>query len=297
MDKKEFGKLIAALRQDMEWTQFNLSEYADVDLAVISQIERGVKKHIEPEMLVKLANTFQLTTLERREFFFAATGINSSQLVRQPSAGVETDAMDADKSLMKMVRIVEQLRVPAFLVDVYSDVLAANLLATAFFMVPSPMLETAPNMPGGYNAIRIMFSKDLATRSHIDENWDEYALNSMRSFREISLRYRAKPYFQYLIKAFRNPTEYPLFNRYWKLVSSVEKDRQANVDIFTYRHTEYGRLHYSTATAVSLTPYGELYLDQYLPLDDHTSQVFDHFLSTFGQSVVRLAPWPVKPMP
>lgn len=297
MDKKEFGKLVAALRQDMEWTQFNLSEYSGVDLAVISQIERGAKKHTEPELLVNLANTFQLTTLERREFFFAATGINASQIVRQPSAAVMTDTTDANKALSKMVQLVGQLRVPAFLVDVYSDVLAINLIGTAFFQVPPSLIETAQGTPGGYSAMRMMFSKELATRSHISENWDEYALGSMRFFREVSLRYRARPYFQYLIKAFRNPTEYPLFDRYWKLVSSVEQDREANVDIFNYVHSDFGHLHYATATTVSLTPYGELLLNQYLPLDDHTSQIFDQLSANFGQGVIRLAPWPVKQMP
>ena len=36
MNRKEFGELVAALRQDMGWTQFQLSEYSDVDHAVIA---------------------------------------------------------------------------------------------------------------------------------------------------------------------------------------------------------------------------------------------------------------------
>ena len=68
MNRKEFGQLFATLRQDLDWTQFQLSEYADIDEPVISQIERGVKKFFEPELLFQLANALQLTTLERREF-------------------------------------------------------------------------------------------------------------------------------------------------------------------------------------------------------------------------------------
>lgn len=41
MNRKEFGELVAALRQDLGWTQFQLAEYADIDEAVVSQIERG----------------------------------------------------------------------------------------------------------------------------------------------------------------------------------------------------------------------------------------------------------------
>ena len=61
MKRKEFGQLLATLRQDLDWTQFELAEYADVDEAIISQIERGVKKHFEPNLLYCLANALQLT--------------------------------------------------------------------------------------------------------------------------------------------------------------------------------------------------------------------------------------------
>ena len=80
MNRKEFGELLSTLRQDLNLTQFNLSEYADVDEAVISQIERGVKKFFEPDLLFKLANALQLTTLERtferfRKELLGVTGV------------------------------------------------------------------------------------------------------------------------------------------------------------------------------------------------------------------------------
>jgi transcriptional regulator with XRE-family HTH domain len=297
MDRKEFGKLVAALRQDMEWTQYQLSEYGHLDLPLISQIERGVKKHLEPELLVKLANAFQLTTLERKEFMFAATGVGSDQIVRQPSAALVTDSLDADRALAKMVGLVERLRIPAFLLDVYADAIAINYIAFAFFQVPQDLLQNAASIPGGFNTVRLVFGKDLTARSHFLDNWDYYAISTMRFFREASLRYRARPYFQYLIKAFRNPEEYPLFDRYWKFVSSVEDDRDANFEQFSYTHDAFGPLHYATATTVCLTTYGELLLNQYLPTDERTKALFDQLATQSGSGVIRLAPWPEKPMP
>ena len=58
MDRKEFGILVSHLRQDLNLTQFELAENAEVDIAVISQIERGVKKHLDSELLFKLAKHF-----------------------------------------------------------------------------------------------------------------------------------------------------------------------------------------------------------------------------------------------
>jgi transcriptional regulator with XRE-family HTH domain len=91
MNRRDFGELVATLRQDLGWTQFQLAEYAELDEAVVSQIERGVKKYFEPELLFRLANALQLTSLERHEFILATSGLDERQIVRQPSAMMATD--------------------------------------------------------------------------------------------------------------------------------------------------------------------------------------------------------------
>lgn len=297
MNRKEFGELVATLRQDLGWTQFQLAEYAEVDEAVVSQIERGVKKYFEPDLLFHLANALQLTTLERQEFVLAASGLDETQIVRQPSAVTATDVFDATKILERMIALTADIHLPAFLIDVYSDVVAANKMMLAFYNVPPAMLETAATVPGGYNTTRLNFGRDLVGRKHVTDNWDNYALNSMRSFRENSLRYRAKPYFKYLMKSFRNPTEYPFFDRYWKLVSSTEQDKEMRVDYFSYRHNDLGPLKYIASMTTAVTSFGSLFLVQNLPLDEHTDEVFSQLKLKAGTGVVRFAPWPEKPMP
>ena len=297
MNRKEFGELVAALRQDLGWTQFQLAEYAELEDPVISQIERGVKKHFEPELLFQLVNTFQLTTLERREFLLAASGLDQKQIVRQPSAAMATDVFNVRKMLDKMVELTRQVRLPAFLSDVYWDVIAANHVILSFFSVPPAFIEEADRIPAGYNTVRFNFGKDSVARSHVLDNWDRYALYSMRTFRENSLRYRAQPYFKYLIKIFRNQNEYPFFDRYWKMVSSYEEDKEAATDHFSFRHDEFGQLKYISSAIASITSFGELFLVQYLPLDQTTSQVFEQLAQQVGQGVQRFAPWPEKRMP
>lgn len=298
MDRKEFGILVSLLRQDLGQTQFQLAENSQIDNAVISQIERGVKKHLDPELLFKLANALHLTTIERREFFLAASGVEQSNIIRQPTLALATDSIDSEKVLGKMIRIIEKLHIPAFIMDVYSDVLALNNPALLFFQTPPEMVQSAPHLPGGYTTVRAMFGKELSLKSKITENWDQYAVGSMRFVRENSLRYRAKPYFRYLMQAFQNQNEYPLFDRYWRMVSSFEQDREANVDVFTYTHSDFGPITYATATTVSITPHGELFLNQYLPLDEPTRILFDNFIKTIGEGAIApLAPWPEKIMP
>jgi transcriptional regulator with XRE-family HTH domain len=297
MNRKDFGQLLATLRQDLDWTQFQLAEYAEVDEAVISQIERGVKKFFEPELLFCLANALQLTTLERREFFLAASGLDQKQIVRQPSMAMATDVFNVRKILDKLIELTGQVRLPAFLSDVYGDAIAANRIILSFFKVPPIVLESAPQIPGGYNTVRVNFGKESVVRDRIVNNWEGYALNSMRSFREHSLRYRAQPYFKYLMNVFRNPVEYPLFDRFWKMVSSTEQDKEINMDYFDFQHDQFGQVRYTASATVTITSFGELFLVQYLPLDEHTSQTFEQIAKEVGQTAVRIAPWPVKNFP
>lgn len=297
MNRKDFGELVAALRQDLGWTQFQLAEYSDIDDAVISQIERGVKKYFEPHLLFQLANAFQLTTLERREFLLAASGLDQKEMVRQPSAGMLTDAFNVRKTLDKMIDVTGQVRLPAFLWDVYGDVIAVNNILLSFFKLPPEFVMRAGQIPGGYNVCRFSFGKDLVARNLIIENWDQFALNSMRAFRENSLRYRAQPYFKYLMRIFRNQNEYPLFDRYWKMVSSIEQDREVNTDYYAYHHSEFGEIKYISSSVISITSFGELILVQYLPLDRNTSQVFEQLAQNTVPGATTYAPWPAKTFP
>ncbi len=141
------------------------------------------------------------------------------------------------------------------------------------------------------------FGRDLMGRDRIQDNWDSYALSSMRALRVNSLRYRAKPYFKYLMKAFRNPTEFPFFERYWHLVSSTEQDKDSHIDIFTYRHPDWGDLNYVASSSTAVTSYGELFLVQNIPLDERTGRVFAEIFETSGAGVMRLASWPMKEVP
>lgn len=296
MNRKDFGQLVAALRQDLDWTQFQLSELVDVDEAVISQIERGVKKFFEPELLVKLANALQLTTLERREFFLAASGVEHPQLVRQQSAGTTTDAQHPSKILKRLIETVEALQYPAFLHDACGDAIAINYAVAAYFSIPSEMIATSDQLPGGYNIMRMTFNRELVARTQVADHWDDYALATMLTYRAYTLRYRATSYFRYLLKTFRDPIEYPLFDRFWKRATSVETDRTINTDYFNYRHQAYGPVYYMTTPIVTYTAFGELYITVYQPLDMHTTTVFNQIYSATGNGVVRLAPWPEKKM-
>jgi hypothetical protein len=133
-------------------------------------------------------------------------------------------------------------------------------------------------------------------RASIAEGYDGFLLTAMRGFREVSLRYRARPYFQYLMKEFRDPQKYPWFERTWQRAALVDDDKATAINLFSYQHARYGPLNYYSTSSVSVTPFGELLLLHYLPADAQTASAFEQSVSTVGAEVVHFAPWPEKKM-
>jgi transcriptional regulator with XRE-family HTH domain len=295
MDRKSFGKLLAALRVEMGWTQAQLAELTDEEDAVISQVERGMKKYLDPELVLRLANALQLATLERREFFLAASGMEAKDIISAPESVMMSEGHSAERVLQKIIGLLGQLPVPAFVSDVFGDVVAANKIIIDLLQVPPELLAQAPLVPGGYSTLRLNYGE--ATRAMIADGYDTYAVNALRAFREISLRYRAHPYYQYLMKEFRNPKKYPLFEHFWRKAAVLEDDRTMALEPFIYTHTRYGRLAYSTSSSTFFTAEGELFLYQYTPLDAPTETVFREIHERTGTAALRFAPWPEKKIP
>jgi len=74
MDRKEFGKLIAALREEhLEfsargmgvWTQAKLAKEANLPEKTISQIEQGRKMNLDAQTMTQLARALKLTAAEQ----------------------------------------------------------------------------------------------------------------------------------------------------------------------------------------------------------------------------------------
>jgi transcriptional regulator with XRE-family HTH domain len=306
MNRKEFGKLIASLRRDMGWTQSQLAGMADIDEPIISQIERGVKRHFDSGQLVALAGAFQMITLERQEFFLASTGVEPSEMVRPNLPQVSSDTDNPEKELEKIQRLMEQIRVPAFVRDPYSDIIMANgPMAALYGMNPSNLemdLNTSGmtfNSPHSFNIIHYLFFQSQPIRAHVnrDQDWDSYFLNALRTFRISTLRYRAKPYFNYLMQIFQNPVLYPSFERYWKLTYSMEQDSEANTYIVSYPSRNLGDMTFMSTSTQFITAFGELYLVQSQPLNENTERIFSRLANTYENAVYRYASWPEKRIP
>lgn len=294
MDRKQFGKLIAALRReqrdehDHEYTQAKLAELIGVTEQIIGKIERGEKVTYEADLLINLAKAFRLSSRERKEFFLAAVGLEEKDIPRP--------ANTAEQILASLITIMETTALPALIVDAYDDVVAGNLMALALFDFTEDMQKEAPQLVGGYNIMRVVFSKKSPYRDALaKEQRERYITQNLQFFKTITLTHRASPYFNYLMHGFRKDKEMSLFNAYYTESASGEDDDFCIEDeVLDINHEKLGQLKCYSPSMAALTPMGNLYLLTYIPADLSTSRAFSQLAETRGAGAVRLASWPQK---
>lgn len=157
MNRFEFGSLVASLREDMRWTQMELAEKSGVDVSAISNIERGARKTLlKDHMLVKLADGFQLTSMERQEFLFAASGVTELEAVRKENSR-EKKQFDPQAFLKE---IGEHIPLYHFACACNRCLLRypdCQSLPDQFYGTPSALLTNADHIVGGYNLMRYIF--------------------------------------------------------------------------------------------------------------------------------------------
>jgi len=293
LNRKEFGQLIASLRQDLSWTQAQLAENADLDNATLSNIERGAKRHLDPDILFKLANALQLTTIERREFFLGACGLEQEKMVRQPGPGTPTPVFETEGLINHLMGVMEQVLLPANLGDCYGDIVAVNTLLLEIFKVEAEALKVMVSTWGGFHNLHFVYGM-LQSQQALGEGYSKSAQDAIRAFREGSLRYRARPYYQSLLKKFRDPDQYPLFERYWRRVSTLEDDKASTLNSMQIQHPQYGTLSLATTSSTTTTPYGELFLTYFLPMDHHTAASLVAMSAVSEPKALQLLSWPEK---
>lgn len=290
MKRLEFGALVALLRNELGWTQSQLAEYAEIEIATLSNIERGAKKFFEPELLFRLANALQLTSLERREFFLASCGLDQKQIVRQPSTITPTNVFDSKNLLHKLTNLVSQIYAPAILGDVFGDILAVNNILLEVLNIDPSLAKMLAQNGVRINYLQIVFD----VQGVFSENGVEFDISLLRAFREGSLRYRTKQRYTEVLQGLRNIKEYPSFDRYWRRVSTIEDDKESMLDPINIKHNTYGNLQFTISSSVTLTPHGELFLSHYFPMDLHTAESVIEIAKKVGTEVIPLSSWPQK---
>ncbi|NOT06561.1 MAG: helix-turn-helix domain-containing protein [Anaerolineales bacterium] len=293
MNRYEFGALVASLREDMRWTQLELSERSGVDISAISNIERGERKTLlKDNMLVKLADGLQLTSMERQEFLFAASGVTELDTVRKELARVKKH-FDPTTFLKETGEHIACITLPVLVTDAFCDILLANHCLIDFYGVSPELLQNADTIVGGYNTMRYIFDP-LSNFPEIlgNDSFERLALINTRYFRRRTLRVRSKPYFAKLLKELLDNKKYPSFERCWRKILFEEHDDFS----LPIQRSDPDNAHSFVAvdSLLALTPFGELYIHQILPLNRKTAERIEKISKKVGEGYEQFAPFPDK---
>lgn len=288
MDFVEFGKIVRALRRNNYDENGNtlsrerLSELVHLTPHQLGRLERGDRKYLENDTLELLANAFKLTTLEKDEFYLAALGMPDE---------LAHDRERPDQKLEELLAVLEKLTSPAFIIDVYADLVAANNSFFKLLMITPELLEYAKTIPAGLNILNFMYSPLSGFKEMIGPKWREYGRVEILLFRRASLRYRHTPYFEHILKTLLKEKEFSID---WYASHIRQEQYDATYVHYEYSHPCYGPLSYLITETVINTRSGNLYLVVYNPMDEPTTAVFNNLIMPEARSAQKITSWPDK---
>ncbi|MEM7801009.1 MAG: ABC transporter substrate-binding protein [Chloroflexota bacterium] len=278
MDKQIFGKICQSLRQDLfdlskvkPYSQNDLAEATNIPVKVIGKIERGEKVNIDRDILNKLADAFNLTTVERNRFYLL---INRNK-----------DLIPEDKSysFREMLAYMGSAKIPVLLHDGLFRMLALN---QAFFEIYGLTWEYLNDIPDDdltkYHMVRHMHDPVSPVRATYRTQLEAVAWNNASYWRFLSLAYRHTPLFQQIQSTLLS--SYAHFAYLWNGLNNPfpKNDMTGLIRPFSCIHPQWGRLEYSVISHQIYDGGGELFLSMMVPHSEQTLQLFSDLMKHEG---------------
>ena len=287
MDRKMFGRVVAALRREQidfasggSWSQRKLADETGLTTRIVGKIERGAQMRLDRGTLRELARAFKLTSLERREFFAMTSEIADEEIVRED--------LDHHDVFAKVWTLLSTLCTPAFLMDPYGDLVGVNRAVLAFHDLNWAQCNAARTTAGGANVLTLLLAPDAPLRRVLGHGWYSIALANMRQWRVTTLRYRHTTRFRRLFGVLSG---FPDFQTLWAASRGRAEDEYSRLRSHYYTHSVHGPVTYAVFTNISLSAYGDLYLSTLVPQDRGTVALFQR-LSDKSNRALAVMPWP-----
>lgn len=190
-------------------------------------IEQGREVNVSGEALDRLAQTFRLTRSERA-YLFAMADRRDPQASRQKT----------DEVPRLLIELLADVRVPAYVMGRYWDILGWNAAAATLFAgwldLPRGADDAPPNM------LRFVFLTPRARTFLVD--WDVRARRITAEFRADCRSRLDEPELVRLVDELSAASAD--FARFWKLHDVLERQGGTR----SFRHPEHGPIHYQQVT-------------------------------------------------
>ncbi len=287
MDDKTRGQNLAAIRKCtydphtlLPLTQLDVAQGTGYSLRQIENLEQGLLKHIDPDMLVAVAKKLCLTTLEFEALLALLPGVRRRDAVRIEQSPQQLLNQEFERLAHK--------RLPAILYDPFFHVLAVNRVGTALHGVTGAQLDAMLQEQGHVNFLHFIFHPQSPLRVSFREIWPLFVKLNLHQYRVMTLPYRYTGYFNRQFEAFRRGKD---FLRYW--IETQGEDFCTQTKVYDYYHPQLRtRLRYETEMSAIQTTCGKLYRATLQPLDASTVDAFAQLFDQTGPGIKRLTPWP-----
>jgi transcriptional regulator with XRE-family HTH domain len=286
---KEFGRLIKALRlnsydeRGAKLTRQKLSESVNLTPDQLGRLERGDRKFLDNATFHLLANSFNLTNLEKRELLIIYANI-SNEKPPEPS--------NSETQLDGLIAILEKLNAPAYVTDAYCNIVAINAVNLALQGLTADIIDYLGTLPVGYNMLYSIYAPELNFKELLGEKeWENSAYIAMLFFRRSTLPYRHTKYFNYLLQTLKREKQFAID---WYISHREQEHTDISYQVLTYEHPLYGPLCYLISETIIKSAQGNHCLFIYNAMDETTTSAFREMHRQSGSRVQRLAPWPDK---
>jgi transcriptional regulator with XRE-family HTH domain len=192
-----------------------LAMLAGISAEYYLRLERGRAQHPSPQILDALARTLQL---DRK----------ATRYLHDLAAPNEGDTSEPEVAAYGLAEVIDELLIPAIVVNRYRDVLAANPIARAL----------SPEFTRGQNSLRWRLLDPAARQFYV--NWDEATENAVSGLRELSGTCPNDPRMRALIAELSDVS--PRFREIWDRAEvgyrlGVHHMRHPQVgDLYLYRY-------------------------------------------------------------
>ena len=287
MNKKQFGQLVAILRNEIRnefdepLTQYDLAELAHISIFALMKIEQGRSINQTPEMLLNLAIALQLPACARQVFLLASLGLEDNAFIKQP--------LTSDALLPDLTGKLSNLQTPALIADAFGDVIVSTPALLEVFDLDLEAIR-APHLLSQFNLYRLLFAPEfLKQRAMLGDSQQDFLHRMVLFFKMISLKYRIHWYFKGLLPELNR---FPLFREQWQ--SPFRQDDEIiNTQIpFSLNHPRYGNLKFLSSPHLTISGYGDLYLFSFQALDTHTTDACTQIIKTHGLKTFQNSVWP-----
>ncbi|MEM7798137.1 MAG: helix-turn-helix transcriptional regulator, partial [Chloroflexota bacterium] len=245
MYRQTFGKICASLRQDLfeitkgkSFSQGDLAKTSGLQAKHIGQIERGEKVHLDMDMIDKLADAFNLTTVERKRFFLLV----NSETYRQK----ENEAQVAKQVHRETLDYMETPQAPVLLHDGLYRILALNDAYFKVYGLTHNYLNDIPNTdPTKYHIVRHIHDPESPVRAVYQSHLEAVGWKNASYWRYLSLAHRHTPLFQEIQTLLQS--RYVHFAYLWGGLSNPfpKNDMGSLLRPFACDHPHFGRLEYA----------------------------------------------------